>query len=465
MSEFLYYVIWVLESALGLCLLAGFAALAILMACWIHHRRKYGREKKFPWGKSFGWMFFAGYLIVVVYATFFRNAGHYRDWNFHLFRAWREAWNNFSVKNWANVLLNIGMFFPLGFLLPLLIPKFRKWYLTIPAGFAVSLVIELLQLILARGICDVDDLFTNTLGTAVGYFAVMILCALTGPKGTRMKPILTYTGLLMIPFLTVAGIFLTYQVKEYGNLPNAPAYTNKTRNVQWILDCDLLEAGDKAPVYQTQVLNRAQCDEFAQELAAIVGQEVDLSSYYQEMAYYNLTGGNLSVYYFDGSFELNIITQSDEPCTDADRETVLQALESFPVNIPESASFKPEKNGWYSFTCDGVTDGTVLMDGVLRCQLNADGTVSRLQNHLVWYRYYKETTILSPAEAYDRLCCGEFYDGGLFEYKAPSEVRVFFCQLDYEIDTKGFYQPVYRLDVASTDENYQDNIMIPAIGH
>lgn len=465
MSEFLYYVIGVLESSLRLCLLAGLPALAILAACWIHHRKKYGREKKFPWGKSFGWMVFAGYLIIVVYATFFRNAGHYRDWNFHLFRAWREAWNNFSVKNWANVLLNVGMFCPLGFLLPLLIRKFRKWYLTIPTGFVISLIIELFQLILARGICDVDDLFANTLGTAVGYFAVMIFCALTGPKGTRLKSAFTFAGLLLLPFFAVGGIFLTYQVKEYGNLPNAPSYTNNTRNVRWILDCDLPEAGGKASVYQAQALTRTQCDEFAGALAAKIGQEVDLKSYYQEMVYYNLTGGTLSVYYFDGSFELVINTKNDGSCTDADRETVLQSLESFPVNVPEFASFKPEENGWYSFTCDSVTDGTVLMDGVLRCRLGADGTVSQLQNHLVWYRYYKDTTILSPAEAYDSLCRGEFYDGGLFEYKAPSEVHVLSCRLDYEIDTKGFYQPVYRLDVASSDGNYQDCIMIPAMGH
>lgn len=463
MSEFLWYVLGQLESALSLCLLGSLGAVAALLICRWLYRKKYGGEKKFPWLRAIGWLVFAGYTLIVIYATFFRSAGHYRDWNFHLFRAWREAWNNFSTKNWANVLLNIAMFGPLGFLLPLLVRKFRRWYTTIPTGFALSLTIELLQLAFARGICDVDDLFANTLGTAMGYFAAMALLALTGPKGTRLKPALAYSGLLLIPFVAIGSIFCAYQLQEYGNLPNAPAYTNNTRNVQWILDCDLPEAGEQAPVYQTQALSRAQCDAFARELAASIGQEVDMISYYQEMVYYNLSGGILSVYYYDGSFELTINSWSGEGSPDEDRETVLQALAAFPVHIPESAAFEAEGDGWYSFTCDAVRDGAVLMDGTLRCYMQPDGTAACVNNHLVWYRYYQDAVILSPMEAYSSLCAGKFYDGGYFEYKSPAEVRVFSCRMDYEIDTKGFYQPVYLLDVASTDGNYQDCIMIPAM--
>ena len=60
-------------------------------------------------------------------------------------------------------LLNIALFVPLGFLLPLLSKPFRKWYAALGAGFGVSLLIELSQFFTGRGMCDVDDLFTNTL--------------------------------------------------------------------------------------------------------------------------------------------------------------------------------------------------------------------------------------------------------------------------------------------------------------
>lgn len=146
MSEFLEYVLWQLQNSLVLVLLAGIIAVAAVAITYLVHKRKYKGEKKFPWGKTFLWLVFLGYLVIVLYATILRKAGGYREWNLHLFRAWREAWNNFSTKNWANVLLNIAMFGPLGFLLPLIGKRFRKWYATIPTSFAASLAIEVLQL-------------------------------------------------------------------------------------------------------------------------------------------------------------------------------------------------------------------------------------------------------------------------------------------------------------------------------
>ena len=147
MSEFLRYVLYELKNSLVLVLLAGVLATAGLAVAFIVHKKKYTGQRKFPWGKVFLWLLFLGYLLIVIYATMLRWSGFFhREWNLNLFRAWREAWNNFSTKNWANVLLNIAMFAPLGFMLPLMSKKYRKWYVTIPTGFGASLAIELLQL-------------------------------------------------------------------------------------------------------------------------------------------------------------------------------------------------------------------------------------------------------------------------------------------------------------------------------
>ena len=110
MSEFLEYVLWQLQNSLVLVLLAGIVALAVIAVTYFFYKKK---GKRFPWRKAALWLVFLGYLVIVLYATILRNAGGYREWNLHLFRAWREAWNNFSTKNWANVLLNIAMFVPL----------------------------------------------------------------------------------------------------------------------------------------------------------------------------------------------------------------------------------------------------------------------------------------------------------------------------------------------------------------
>ena len=141
----------------------------------------------------------------------------------------------------------------------------------------------------------------------------------------------------------------------------------------------------------------------------------------------------------------------------------MAALAHLPVFIPEYAQFKVIGNGWHSFTVDQHIDGANLVDGVLRCRYAEDGTIRDVENNLLSYTYYDAETIISPEEAYQRLRAGKFYDRGFFEAKTPTDVRVQSCTLGYQIDTKGFYQPVYFFDVDSPNGSYLDRIMIPAM--
>ena len=411
------------------------------------------------------WLLFAGYLVILVYATMLRGAGVFRrHWNLHLFRAWREAWNNYSVKSWANVLLNVALFGPLGFLLPLLGRKFRKWQLTVPVCFGVSLLIELVQLAIGRGVCDVDDLFCNTLGGAMGCFAAMALLSLSGEKGKRRKPALIYGCLVLLPVIAVGSIFAAYEAKPLGNLPMAPAYTQNTRGITWSLNCRLPQATDTMAVYRTAALGNAACDALAQELAGLTGQEVLMVSYYQEFAYYNLSRGILSVYYYDGSYEFSFgFSMQEDAWVETDRETLEKALEPFRIQVPEAAEFRYEGDGWHSFTCLRYASGNGMADGELRCRYASDGTVRDIENHLIFYTHDQNLPVISSEEAYARLQAGKFQDYGAFEYYPHEGIRVDGCELGYCVDTKGFYQPVYWFDIAAVNGTYSDRIMIPAL--
>ncbi len=469
MYDFLEYVLFELKNSLILVLLAGMGAIAILAALLFLHKRKYRGERKFPWGRAFLWLMLVGYTVIVLYATMLRGSGGYRDWNLHLFRAWREAWNNYTAKNWANVLLNVAMFCPLGFLLPLLGKKFRRWYLTIPAGFGVSLTIELLQLATARGICDVDDLFANTLGTAIGYFLVMAIMSLWGQKGKRLKPSLIYGGLFLACAASIGSIFLVYELKEYGNLPMAASYTNNTGRTKWELSCELTAMEGTVPVYRTQTRSIGDCDAFADAFKRIIDTEYTTISYYQEAAYYMDQSGDengahfLYLSYLDQSYEYRRSMGDDPVWAAADRDTIEAALGKYPCLIPEYARFEVQEEGWHSFTVDKHIDGAMMMDGELRCRYAEDGIVREIHNDLLSYTYYDLVAIISPEEAHQRLREGKFSDGGYFEYMSPETVQVISCEPGYEIDTKGFYQPVYYFEVASEDGKYLDTIMIPAM--
>lgn len=464
MSEFLKYVLYLLKNSIVLVLLAGVLAAAVLTVAFFIHKKKYKGQKKFPWGKIFLWMIFFGYILIVIYATMLRWAGFFhREWNLHLFRAWREAWNNFSAKNWANVLLNIAMFGPLGFLLPLLGKKFRKWYLTIPVGFGTSVAVELLQLAMGRGICDVDDLFCNALGAAMGYFAIMAILALFREKGMRAKPFWKFACLLLIPCVAIGSIFAAYGIKEYGNLPEASAYRVNLNHLQWTVECELPDSAGNVPVYRTQTMTKAECDAFAEEMAALAGQTVDMVSYYQEMAYYNLSRGIMQVYYHDGSYDFGGFDHNVTQWETADRETVVDALKGYPIVVPEAAEFVAEGDGWYSFTCDRYIDGALMLDGTLRVRYGVDDTVRRIENKLVWYEHYEDAAVISPAQAYEKVKAGEFIYAEALKSHASDAVTVTSCTLDYAIDTKGFYQPVYIFEILIPQTGNTGLAMIPAI--
>ena len=70
--------------------------------------------------------------------------------------------------------LNILLFVPLGFILPLLWKEFRSRRAMCLTGFLMSLGLELAQLLNYR-ISDVDDLLMNTLGAFLGYELLMLL--------------------------------------------------------------------------------------------------------------------------------------------------------------------------------------------------------------------------------------------------------------------------------------------------
>ncbi len=476
MSEFIRFVLSELKDILALLILAGlFIALAIVVI-YLAFKKKHKGEKKFPWKKIILRLLFVGYLFILMSATILRkHGGFYSEYNLHLFRAWVEAWNNYSVMNWANVLLNVALFVPLGGLLPLLWKKCKQWYIAIPIGFGTSLTIELIQLIIRRGICDVDDLFANTLGTAIGFLCIMAILSLRNEKGHKMKPCLLYGGIALLPVLAICSIFIAYQVQEYGNLPQAATYTQNTKNVNWILKCELPEMDAEIPVYQTQTRSKADCDAFAEGFKEIINTEYTTISYYEEAAYYmdNVSDGGahfLHVNYGDQGYSYSAHFEENTQWAALDRATVIAALAKYPLQIPETSEFTIETDGWHAFRSHQHIDGAMLFDGALLVRIAEDKSIREIKNQLLSYTYYEKASVISPEEAFALLKAGRFNDNGYFKQIKPTEITVSKCDLEYRVDTKGFYQPVYTFHLIYSNDSlvygndtFAYNIMIPAV--
>ena len=120
------------------------------------------------------------------------------------------------VEDLRNTLLNVVLFLPLGFSLPLLWKKFRNLKATLLFGFGMSMTIELLQLFTYRA-TDVNDVIANTLGALLGFFLYCVASKVLplrkiSFKGSDFWLVLTVTFAVMFvvqPFIAtfLYGIF------------------------------------------------------------------------------------------------------------------------------------------------------------------------------------------------------------------------------------------------------------------
>ncbi|WP_377891579.1 VanZ family protein [Alkalihalobacillus sp. R86527] len=112
------------------------------------------------------------YLGALVYSTLFiYNYYPYgKSVNLVLFDSIKLMWESGSY--WLiikNIIGNILLFMPLGFLVPLVHRKCRSFFVIALIGFTISTMIELLQYLAAHRIFDIDDILLNGLGAVVGY--------------------------------------------------------------------------------------------------------------------------------------------------------------------------------------------------------------------------------------------------------------------------------------------------------
>lgn len=126
---------------------------------------------------------FLPYLYYVLWLTLLsREPTHRRCmlspfWEYRYMLSGHSQWYYF----WQ-IVGNLVMLLPLGFMLPMLSDFFRKAWRTIPLLCLCSAAIELVQWFTARGLMEFDDVFNNTLGGIVGFGLCCMLLRGFAPK-------------------------------------------------------------------------------------------------------------------------------------------------------------------------------------------------------------------------------------------------------------------------------------------
>ncbi len=121
-----------------------------------------GLKQGLKWGCG---LLLAEYVFLLLCSTvFFRRASAVAGFNFIPFKTYQEIINGKDLLL-PQCIMNVLVFIPIGVLLSIVA---KKWYVALAIGVLLSLCIEMLQYLLAKGFCEIDDVIHNALGCLVG---------------------------------------------------------------------------------------------------------------------------------------------------------------------------------------------------------------------------------------------------------------------------------------------------------
>ncbi len=435
-------------------------------------------------GKFIWAAIFACYLIVVLGATMFSRGSWFENKNIApLFYSYREALVKFTPRLWRNIILNILLFVPFGFLLPVGIKKMEAFWKTWLAGFLFTVCIEVLQLVLKRGIFEPDDILNNTLGAMIGFGLFAIFKGLSERKADAQNDILQIESewereslyswvwiknggkgkkrfslgkviVLQLPLLAALAFFgtafLLYSQQELGNLSSVCIVPVEQKKLE-VLSEETYDAESKElTVYKVKKLTETETREFAEAFFTAQGDSLDESrtDLYDETAmYYGLEQSSLGIEYLGGTYRYtDFATTFAEPAIDvndgATDEELRKVLGSYGIVLPERGIFMNKGDGQYFLQADKWAEDQVMYEGTLSCEYYVNGKMGSIDNQILQCELYGDFEAISEQEAYEKIRSGKFqyYVGGADKLT----VELGKVKLSYETDSKGFYQPVYR---------------------
>jgi len=448
--------------------LLGIVAAAAVGLIWLFvyqvvYKKLCKGKKTVPLQKQALWFAFICYLTVIAGAVFLDRGGHdytQRILNAVPFTLFREAWHSFGAVVWRNFILNIAAFIPLGILLPLLSEKLRKLWRTVGIGCAFTLAIESLQYITGRGQASTDDVLTNTWGVLIGYGLFMAFMTLKAKADRRPLKALGYVSPVFASLLAAAAICIVYQTQAFGNLSEGFYVKQNMRGVELICEIELPETAPTTYIYRIDSFGKAQSREFAEAFFARIGtsfQSEREPAYYDESAFYYSDNGILHVEYQGKKYDYTDFSSEAEADSSMEEAQVRSTLsERHSIDIPENAEFVNQGDGSYAFELACENGGGKV--GSLTCTILSDGVISSIDCQLLELADAAVYTAISPVDAYKKIGEGKIgYRGYFGELRSLEIVSM---NLDYRIDSKGFYRPVYFFNTLINGQKYP--IVIPA---
>ena len=138
------------------------AATVFIIPVWCVYEKIFFQS----WKRTLIYMIFGFYLVVVLALVGFPNITMSKmEFTVNLIPF------IYMLSDLVNACLNVLLFVPFGFFLPMLWKEFRSIKRVALAGIVATFFIEISQLFTGRA-TDIDDIITNSIGTLIGYFIV-----------------------------------------------------------------------------------------------------------------------------------------------------------------------------------------------------------------------------------------------------------------------------------------------------
>ena len=152
--------------------------------------------------------FFLIYIFTVLWFTILKRSTGYHVAQFELFWSYKK-WIGGDTDIGQEIMANIAMFIPFGFLLSAMLSPTRhssrmRTIVVIVLALAFSLLIETLQLFMMRGLFEWDDLISNSCGAVIGVVMYGVLEKLLKEK-PRTIVILSIGAVFIV---TCLGVFI-----------------------------------------------------------------------------------------------------------------------------------------------------------------------------------------------------------------------------------------------------------------
>jgi glycopeptide antibiotics resistance protein len=149
------------------------------------------------------------YGMVIVFITLLsRDSSFIHTYKLVPLYSYREVVKG-NLEAFRTVILNVGLFIPFGYFLFSFGKRKRR---AIIISFIFSAGIELIQFLTGRGLCEVDDVISNTIGAVIG----IVISATLKDRFSRLLCILFLAGGLIAGKITVLEPKDTIYEKQFS---------------------------------------------------------------------------------------------------------------------------------------------------------------------------------------------------------------------------------------------------------